>query len=114
MALLSAVETGAISGAGLTSARPVSRFRADLSNETSIDLLPAEAARFGAVYYAGLTDSTLQAALADTLLRDAEVQYVARHARLTLGWSIRPRLSLPLPRRVLAGHLETLTQAKTI
>jgi len=48
-----------------------------------MDLLPAKEARFGAVYYAGPADARL-AALADTLLRDAEVQYVARHARPTV------------------------------
>src|SRR5215475_1856207 len=68
MALLSAVETGAISGAGLTSASLPSRFRADLSNETSMDLLPAEEARFGAVYYAGPLDARL-AVLADAFAR---------------------------------------------
>jgi len=52
------------------------------------------------------------AALADTLLRDAEVQYVARHARPSLGRSIRPQLSLP--RTAVAGHLETSAQANTI
>jgi hypothetical protein len=76
-----------------------------------MDLLPADEARYGAVYYAGPADARL-AALADTLLRDAEVQYVARHARPSFGRSIRPRLSLP--RTAVAGHLETSTQANTI
>jgi hypothetical protein len=76
-----------------------------------MDLLPAKQARFGAVYYAGPTDAR-SAVLADTLLRHAEVQYVARHARPSLGRTIRLRLSLP--RTVLVGHLETSTQANTI
>jgi hypothetical protein len=59
-----------------------------------MDLLPADEAHFGAVYYAGPADARM-AALADTLLRHAEVQYVARHARPSFGRSIQPRLSLP-------------------
>ena len=76
--LLPAVATGAISGAGLTSAVLL---RTDLSNETPMGLLPdwraghaslTRPAGFGLIWTGAYHANT---SLADMLLRNAEVQY---------------------------------------
>src|ERR1043166_4833624 len=110
MALLSAVGTGAISAPGLMSSSPLIRFRADLSNETPMGSLPDGTPRLAARRgYDAWTHPVPQSCPEDMLLRNAEVQYVCRHAaRQSHGRSNRGccRLCWPL------GPLEKVTAAR--
>jgi hypothetical protein len=89
IALLPAVGTGAISGAGLTSLGSLARFRAELSNETPMGSLPDQlAGRAFRAQPAGFNGSgrglPRQLVAADKLLRKAEVQYVCDLPRYNL------------------------------